>query len=312
MELRHLECFVRTVESGSTDRAAADLGLSTTDLMRIISSLEQELCTPLLQDPVGSSIAPTDAGIRFFRDAQLTLRHAEMAVRASRDTVLSGTVKVGFPPAAAAVLGLPLMRSMRERYPDVQLNLVESLSGHLADLLVTRHLDLAVLYSSSALPQGRWTVTPLAVERLFFIQSADRPVLESLPQRLGLQTLRGVPLILPSASFELRNLLDAAFHRARFQPNISSEIDSLGLIFDAVEAGFGATVQAWSGMCRHRDYAARFRFAEILAAEAQRICTICSLPNEDLSPAAMATRVILAVSARELIRSGAWQGAQES
>ncbi len=40
-------------------------------------------------------------------------------------------------------MGLPMMIAMRKRYPDVRLRLVESLSGHLAQLLNARQLDLA-------------------------------------------------------------------------------------------------------------------------------------------------------------------------
>ena len=40
------------------------------------------------------------------------------------------------------------MQAMRERYPDVRLHLVESLSGHLATMLNARQLDLAVLFQT--------------------------------------------------------------------------------------------------------------------------------------------------------------------
>ena len=46
------------------------------------------------------------------------------------------------------------MQAMRERYPDVRLHLVESLSGHLATMLNARQLDLAVLFETDGAGAG--------------------------------------------------------------------------------------------------------------------------------------------------------------
>lgn len=74
----------------------------------------------------------------FFREAQLTLRHAEQAVRSAQQARLSGSVSVGLAPTTSAMLGLPMMQAMRARYPDVRLHMVEGMSGHLTDMLNAR------------------------------------------------------------------------------------------------------------------------------------------------------------------------------
>ena len=126
MELRQLRAFVKVVEVGSISRAALDLNVVQSALSQQITKLESELSTRLLQrSPQG--VTPTEAGVAFFREAQLTLRHAEQAVRAAQESRLSGSVSVGMAPTTAAVLGMPLMRALRERYPDVRLHMVESL-----------------------------------------------------------------------------------------------------------------------------------------------------------------------------------------
>ena len=97
MELRQLRYFVRVVELGSMSRAALDLNLVQSALSQQITRLEGELATRLLhRTPRG--VAPTEAGAAFFREAQLTLRHAEQAVRAAQQARLSGTVTVGLAP----------------------------------------------------------------------------------------------------------------------------------------------------------------------------------------------------------------------
>ena len=77
MELRQLRYFVKVVEFGSMSRAALDLDVVQSGLSQQISRLESELSTRLLQR-TSKGVVPTEAGLAFFREAQLTLRHAEI------------------------------------------------------------------------------------------------------------------------------------------------------------------------------------------------------------------------------------------
>lgn len=307
MELRQLRYFARVVESGSMSRAALDLGVVQSALSQQISRLEGELATRLLQR-TAKGVVPTEAGLAFFREAQLALRHADEASRAAQQSRLSGSVSVGLAPTTASVLGLPLMQAMRERYPDVRLHMVESLSGHLSTMLNARQLDLAVLFDTH--PARRWSVTPLLEEKLFLIQS--RPHGRALPARLRLNALKGVPLILPKGAHGLRSTIDAAFARSRIKPDVVTEIDSLTMLMDAVSAGLGATIQPWAALGRFADAQERFRLSEIADAQVRRLNALCSLSDDELSPAGLAVRVVLAACARELVEAGRWGGARLS
>lgn len=309
MELRQLRTFVRIVELGSMSRAALDLDMVQSALSQQIGRLESELSTRLLQrTPRG--VIPTEAGQAFFHEAQLTLRHAEQAVLAAQQARLSGAVSMGLPPSIASVLGLPLMRAMQERYPDVRMHIVSALSGHLTGLLNARQLDLAILFDTHS--ARRWSITPLLEERLFLIQSRSRPVAPSIPHAapLRLAQLGDVPLILPSGSHGLRSTVTAAFATAGVQPRMAMEIDSLPLLMEAVDSGFGATVQPWSAVALYKEAAAqRFQWSEIADEKVRRDAALCSLSDDELSPAGLAARVVLVDCARRLVRSGQWIGA---
>ena len=305
MELRQLRYFVRVVELGSITRAALDLQLVQSALSQQISRLESELSARLLQR-TSRGAAPTEAGLAFFREAQLALRHVDQAARAARQARLTGTVSVGLAPTTASVLGVPLMRAMRERYPDVRLHMVESLSGHLANMLDTRQLDLAVLFDTD--PGRRWSVMPLLQEKLFLIRSRHGLPARA-PVRMKMAQLAGLPLILPSGPHGLRSTLDAAFARARVAPTVLAEIDSLAMLMDAVDAGLGCTLQPWAALGRFPDAQQRFHLAEIADAGTLRLNSLCSLSDDELSPAGLAARVVLADVARKLVREGRWVGA---
>ena len=306
MELRQLRYFVRIVELGSMGRAAIDLDMVQSALSQQISRLEGELCTRLLQRTAKGAV-PTEAGLAFFREAQLALRHADQAARAAQQARLTGTVSVGLSPTTASVLGVPLMRAMHERYPDVRLHMVGSLSGHLSTMLNARQLDLAVLFDTQ--PARRWSVLPLLEERLFLIRSAHHPAQQPLPAgKVALAQLGDEPLILPTGPHGLRSRLDAAFAQARVAPRMAMEIDSLALLMDAVDMGLGSTIQPWAAVGRYPDAAQRFVLAEIADGPAYRPAALCSLSDDELSPAALATRVVLRESVRQLVEGGAWHG----
>lgn len=305
MELRQLRYFVRVVELGSMSRAALDLNLVQSALSQQISRLEGELSARLLQR-TRKGVTPTEAGMAFFREAQLALRHAEQAGRAARQARLSGTVSVGLAPTTAAVLGLPLMHAMRERYPDVRLHMVESLSGHLTQMLNARQLDLAVLFETDA--ARRWSVTPLLEETLYLIRSR-RGLPSNAAATVSMAELGALPLILPTGPHGLRSTLDAAFARAGLRPVLAAEIDSLALLMDAVDAGLGATLQPWAAVGRFADAAQRFHLAALDDPLARRPNVLCSLSDDELSPAALAARVVLADCARARVNAGQWMGA---
>jgi LysR family tcuABC transcriptional regulator len=313
MELRQLRYFVKVVEASSISRAALDLNLVQSALSQQITKLETELGIRLLQrTPQG--VKPTEAGVAFFREAQLTLRHAEQAVRSAQQARLTGTVSVGLAPTTAAVLGMPLMQTMRERYPDVRLHMVESLSGHLSAMLNARQLDLAVLFDGpsaggqQAQMARRWHLQPLMEEDIFFI-SASRFTRPDAPMRLRMVQLKDEALILPTGPHGLRSTLDAAFVRAKLVPKVALEVDSLAMLMDAVRAGMGATLQPWSAVARQVDAAQAFHMARITDHQIKRVNVLCSLSEGELSPAALAVRVVLADCVRSLVSSGSWVGA---
>ncbi|WP_429316670.1 LysR family transcriptional regulator [Paraburkholderia sp. GAS448] len=318
MELRQLRYFVRAVELGSIRRAASELGIAAGALTQDLGRLEAQLATQLFRR-TRNGLIPTDAGFAFLRHAQLTLQHAVDAVEAARQPRLVGHVSVGLPPSTASVLGVPFLTAMRDRHPELRVHLVEALSGHLAAMLDARQLDLALVARGSA--TRRWRVSPLIDERVYLLGRAD---LRDFPSKdtVSLAELRDLPLVMPNCSHGLRSLLDIAFERAGVEPRIAYEIDGLALLMDAVCAGLGATLQpgcvvatrvgasaAYPGpMLGGRDPRRELRALLIMDSDARRQTMIASQVVDELSPAALAARVVIHDVARELTQAGRWPG----
>ncbi|AOB31943.1 LysR family transcriptional regulator [Bordetella sp. H567] len=315
MELRQLRSFVRVVELSSMGRAALELGIATSTLSQQISQLENELATRLLQRR-STGVFPTEAGLDFWHQAQVILRQVDAAASVAKQGRFSGQVSVGMATTTASVLAVPLLSAMRERYPTVRVRIIEGLTSHLAALLNSRQLDLALLFEAN--DPKRWSVTPLLDERLFVVGRTDMPgfpPILSTARSVRVSQIGDLPLIMPGNSHALRDLLTASFHAVNQTPNVVLEIDGANSLMRAVRAGLGATVQPGAVLSMldaegdPTSTDASLRAIPIEDTSMRRRCLLASFSDDELSPAGLATRVILIQLARQLAQDGIWRGA---
>ncbi|MDO9435857.1 LysR family transcriptional regulator [Hydrogenophaga sp.] len=303
MELRQIRYFAAVVKAGSISRAAQELGVVTSALSQQLTRLEGELSTRLLHRSA-SGVRPTDAGMAFYQQAQLVLRHCDEAVMAAQQARLAGHVSVGLPASTSSILARPFIVAMRSRYPGIRVHLLESLSDTLSTMLDARQLDIAALFGTSTMP--RWESTPLVEERLFLIGRPDTPELQDIEgPTVDVERLTQVPLVVGSVG--LRSFVDAAFARARCEPMIVLEVDGLAVAMDLMLAGIAATIQTGAALSRApKGSVIHFELSD---PQARRRTVLASLKDQEMSPAALAARVVLHDVARALIESQQWPGA---
>lgn len=303
MELRQLRYFVRIIETGSMGSAAQDLDIGVSALSQQMSRLENELAIRLLQR-TSRGVTPTNAGLAFYSQAQLALRHADDAILAAREARLSGHVSVGMAPSTASILGIPFIHAMQENYADVRLHVVESLSGNLERMINTRQIDLAVVFQKDKIL--RWSARPILEEQLFLIGS--HALLAALPDNpITPEQLAGTPLIMPSQGHGLRGRLDAVCQEHALNVEIVAEIDGLALLMRAVRDGLGATLQPGAAIS-HLDNDA-LRVIGVHNPVLSRPNFLVSLSDDELTPAGLAARVVLTKVMRQLVDAGEWPGA---
>ncbi|ASG89100.1 tricarballylate utilization LysR family transcriptional regulator TcuR [Salmonella enterica] len=303
MELRQLRYFVRIIETGSMGSAAQDLDIGVSALSQQMSRLENELAIRLLQR-TSRGVTPTNAGLAFYSQAQLALRHADDAILAAREARLSGHVSVGMAPSTASILGIPFIHAMQENYADVRLHVVESLSGNLERMINTRQIDLAVVFQKDKIL--RWSARPILEEQLFLIGS--HALLAALPDKpITPEQLAGIPLIMPSQGHGLRGRLDAVCQEHALNIEIVAEIDGLALLMRAVRDGLGATLQPGAAISHLNNDA--LRVIGVHNPVLSRPNFLVSLSDDELTPAGLAARVVLTKVMRQLVDAGEWPGA---
>lgn len=306
MELRQLKYLVTAVQCGSIGKAAAELDMATSALSQQISRLENELSTRLLVRGA-SGVTPTEAGAAFCNHAMLALRHVEAASAAAQGARLSGVVSLGLAPSTATVLAIPLIEAIRKRYPNIRLQLVEGMSGHLSSMLKMRQIDLAILFNSEAVTFAGAEASTLLNESLYLFGPPVSEVKSKPTGPITLTEAASLPLIVPSRGHGLRTSLDKAFEAAGVAPHIVMEIDSLAVITQAVSSGIGYTIQPGATLPRATTDALEIR--PLANAGVIRTNLLVSLPEHELSPAALALHALLRKVVRSLVSQGRWMGA---
>lgn len=258
MNPRHLDHFLKIVQSGSLSRAADRLNLSQSMLSRELRELEDEMGVKLLQRHA-RGVLLTAAGEAFKKRGERILGLIDALPAEVREAAHepAGSVNLGMPATMTTSVTTPLVRAYLNRHPGVKLRVTEGTGARLRAALLARELDLALLTAPVSEPQ--LIVRPLLVEPCVLVMPPDSPLIRR--RRVTLNDLTGCRLIMPPPPNYMRALLDAAFEERGTSPDIVLETDDAPLMLQFVASGLGHAIMpacavapgrpAAAGMLRH-------------------------------------------------------------
>lgn len=303
MEFKQLRSFVGVVEAGSLLKASARLHVAQPALGLQIAALEHELGAKLFERS-SRGMSLTTAGALFLEHAKVVLADAErarLAVRESLD-VPQGEVAIGLPTTVALIATLPILRACRERLPKVRLKLVEAYSGFVLEWLQSGRLDMALLYGEG--PEPGLSKRLLLEDRLALITSVGDT---RLPRRLSLTSLGNWPLVLPGREHGLRRLIDQACASLGVELDIVAEIEALGSVKRATEAGLGSTILP-QGAVAEEVAAGRLRTALIDDISMVRRVVLATNVVRPQTLAVRAVQGVVLDVVRQMVQDGVWPG----
>jgi LysR family transcriptional regulator, nitrogen assimilation regulatory protein len=175
MELRELRALVSIAEAGSLSGAAQKLNLTQPALSALLRRLEDELEVQIVRRH--------SRGVAFTAEGKFLLEKAHTILNDVAETTASlrelaeepvGTVRIGLPASVAGGLVPELVPKILERYPRIQVHVVEAMSGSIVELLHLGRLDLAVLFDIQPMPGLR--SEPFLIEEVMLLVSPDDPL----------------------------------------------------------------------------------------------------------------------------------------
>ncbi|MBV4478936.1 LysR family transcriptional regulator [Pseudomonas khavaziana] len=199
LDLRKLRYFLTVAEELHFGRAAIRLHLAQPPLTRQISALEAELGFKLF-DRTSRTVTLTAQGRAFLPYARSVLEQVQLAqvIAGKLAAGTAGQLTLGYVSSIAlSDLFSRAIQAFAQRFPDVQLTLVECASGGLGAQVADGRLDIGL---SRLLPKNTDVqVLSLGEERLVAAVSSDSPLASQA--MVSLAQLSTYPLILFPADY---------------------------------------------------------------------------------------------------------------
>jgi DNA-binding transcriptional LysR family regulator len=243
MELRRLRYFIAVAEELHFTRAAERLGIRQPPLSAQIRQLEKEVGTLLFQRGT-RGVKLTDAGKLLLKEARDIVdrvdRAALLVQRRARGE--SGEMAVGFAGGAYLVPLIPtIMRSYRDRYPDIVLHGQQSNTAALVDALHQGEVDAAFVWPPVTNPED-FRFEPIIDEEIVSVLPHGHRLEKA--QSVALSALAKETFTLPPRALGpgLYDRIIAACEKAGFCPQIGQEASTLVALPSMVAAGFGVSL----------------------------------------------------------------------
>ncbi|HVE07203.1 MAG TPA: LysR substrate-binding domain-containing protein [Paraburkholderia sp.] len=250
MELRALRYFVEVVRQRSFTAAAEHLFVTQPTISKMVKSLEDEIGTPLLLRD-GRQMVLTDAGRIVYQRGQDVLA-AQAQLQAELNdlgTLGRGQLTIGIPPMGGALF-TPAIAAFRQRYPKVEMKLIEQGSRAVESALLDGELELGGVL----LPVDPETIDtlPMTCQRLWLVARAGSrwDAMEQVP----LANLAQEAFVFYDQSLALNDIVLNACSSAGFAPTIISRSEHWDFMVALVLAGVGIALLP-APYCRRLDTA---------------------------------------------------------
>ncbi len=239
MDTRFLLNFLTVADVGNVSRAAAALNVAQPALSRQLRLLEEEFGATLFLRH-GRGVTLTTAGILLREHAAELLASLEDARRSVSNSAgqPSGPVRLGLPTSMLYVISSDLVVTILERFPKIELSVVEALGHVIEGDLREGGLDAAILISPAKMREV--VVENLVEEPLCLAGPPDSGL--SMQEPVAPEQLADIPMIMLSPHNKVRTTLEARLRARGLSLRPALEVQGQPLALELVRRGKGFTV----------------------------------------------------------------------
>lgn len=239
MKLQQMRFVREVVRCGLNVSAAAEtLYTAQPGVSNQIKLLEEELQVQIFERNGKRLVGITAPGKIIVRMIEQILRETENIKRVGAEfsNEVKGSLTIATTHTQARYALPPVVKTFRERFPEVSLHLVQGNPTQIAEMVVTGSADIAIATEGIHLFEDL-IMMPCYEWNRCVIAPIGHPILESKP--LTLEMIATFPLITYDFAFAGRSKINDAFSARGLQPNvIMTAIDS-DVIKTYVELGLG-------------------------------------------------------------------------
>ncbi|MFJ9831680.1 LysR family transcriptional regulator [Streptomyces sp. NPDC101169] len=251
MDLRQLEYFVAVAEEQNFTRAAERVHISQSGVSAQIRQLERELGAELF-DRSARTVTLTVAGKAALEHARSALAAAGAVGQAVGEVtnLIRGRLTVGMVVGCTLTPLFDALAAFHQAHPGVEISLVEDSSDRLIEKVRASTIDLALIGTATATPDGLDALT-LISERLVAAVPAGHPLAQQ--RRVALRDLVAHPIVCMPRGTGIRTVFDQACAAQSLQPVIALQASAADAIADLAARGLAVAILSDSMAARYRD-----------------------------------------------------------
>ena len=243
LDVGRLRVLVEVARAGSIAAAARAMTYTPSAVSQQLSKLESELGARLVERG--------GAGIRLTATGAVLVRHGERVLgelRAAEEAAAAAVgaerrrIAIGTFATAGAALAPAALASLRERYPEAQLSLLDLEPPDGYGLVTSGDLDLLITHrypGVAAVPAQGLTRRPLLTDTLRIVLPTGHPLAATATGPIALADRHAEHWFSGRVGVPNRTCLDRLAARAGFVPRISYETADYGLTLALVRVGLG-------------------------------------------------------------------------
>ena len=244
--IQDLQFFIKTAKELHFAKAANLLGVPQPTLSRNIKELEKEIGCQLFSRTNKWHVSLTKAGEAFLPEAEKTLRQLQFAIHRAKAAGegTAGHLSIG---AISSALGksqiTKTLTTMKKNYPDVTLEILDSTSTELFNLMKERTLDLAVMRIKPEDVTQNYIIEKIYEDPLMVALPSSHPLVKKAKLYVS-DLAKEEFLLVPSRTSDvyLQYICDVCKNKGNFNPKVSESISSSYTALQMTAANLGITM----------------------------------------------------------------------
>ncbi len=234
MDIKHLDYFREIVDSQfNLSKAAHKLHITQPSLSMLITSLENQYGIKLFNKSKGRYTSLTKEGEYIYNHSKqlLKLHNYFLSTLEEMKSGFKGNVKIGIPPLIISLLFNQCILDFMNKYPDIQLNIIEEGALELEAKLLNGDVDIAILIEP--LDHELFNKTILYKDKLIAVINKNLKIAHK--PNVSIFDISREKLVMFSEHFVLHNTINELFTKEMLYPNISFKTSQWDLIIDIVK-----------------------------------------------------------------------------
>lgn len=239
MNIKDLETFITLCDENNFTKTAEKLFISQSSLSKLVQKLEKETGSILL-DRTSRKIRITDAGIIFYKKSKEILNMVETMNREIQDLSddISGIVKIGLPQIIGTVFFSVFAKEFTEKYPKVDLKIVETGGLNVEKMILEETLDLGLC----VLPTMHRMLKSEMIYEDDFVVCVPQGHKFAHRSEINIEELQEEKFLLFDKSFALNRLVVNACKDQGFIPDVMFESTQWDFILQMVSYNLGISI----------------------------------------------------------------------